>query len=670
MARIAYRRTEGKRAAIYARVSDKSQDTEDKTSISEQISDMEAHCERRGLTIVARYREVGRGWSKKRPEFQQMLADARQGRFDTIVCWKSDRLSRGMYPAAALMEVIEAHRINLEAVMDAIDMKTFGLMAAVGKIELDNFRERASMGKRGSAKQGRIPIGNVPYGYRVGEDGRPEVVEAEAEVVRRVYRMYVRDGKGAPAITKQLNADGVPVSREGKRWWDGQVWRILSNETYKGTWWYGRARYVSTEEGMQVYDQPEDEWIGVPFPPLVDEETWERARVLRRKRWTKAGRNTKVFYLLQHMMRCSECGFLMGGSANTKKEVKRNGKLYKYELNPPRRYYRCYGYQQMRLQCRPKPMIRAERLESLVWAEVRNALENPGLIVAGIESLDAQEDGGGLAEEIAQAERDLQSVQMEEDRAIRLYVSGKITEGQLDRQRRFITERLETLRVRLDEYRAQQAALDEKRILMENIVEWAEKMGGSLDDLSDEDRREVLELLLDGVTIDRENNLQITLAVPMDEFVSISPPESTSYGTTPHPAGLRQGILPPRGPVGKGVVDRISRSHGPAVFTARRSDRALACGIGGAGGSPAGPAGDGEQPHGPRRADQGPGPVYPVVGPGRPHQGRAEGPGGVHGGPGDGAAEGGLQAHGGADEDRRGPPGAPAAAGDAEDHPH
>lgn len=47
-----------------------------------------------------------------------------------------------------------------------------------------------------------------------------------------------------------------------------------------------------------------------------------------------------MFYLLQHMMRCAECAFLMGGSANTKKEVKRNGKLYKCALNPPCRYYR------------------------------------------------------------------------------------------------------------------------------------------------------------------------------------------------------------------------------------------------------------------------------------------------------------------------------------------
>ena len=274
MARTVDRKTETNRAAIYARVSDKSQDAEDKTSISEQISDMEAHCERRGLTIVERSQEVGRGWSKRRPEFQRMLADAKRGRFDTIVCWKSDRLSRGMYPAAALMEVVEAHRISLEAVMDAIDLKTFGLMAAVGKIELDNFRERSSMGKRGMAKQGRIPVSNIPYGYRIGEDGRPQVVEADADVVRRVFRMCVRDGMGARAIARQLNAKGVPLPKAGRRWWDGQVNRMLNNETYKGTWWYGKARYVSTDDGVRVHEQPQEEWIAVPFPPLVDDETW------------------------------------------------------------------------------------------------------------------------------------------------------------------------------------------------------------------------------------------------------------------------------------------------------------------------------------------------------------------------------------------------------------
>ena len=72
------RRQQDNRAAIYARVSDRSQAEDDKTSIQEQVADMEAYCARKGLVVAARYQEVGKGWSKKRPEFQHMLADARE----------------------------------------------------------------------------------------------------------------------------------------------------------------------------------------------------------------------------------------------------------------------------------------------------------------------------------------------------------------------------------------------------------------------------------------------------------------------------------------------------------------------------------------------------------------------------------------------------------------
>ena len=164
---------EANRAAIYARVSDKSQDGEDKTSISEQIGDMEAYCERKGLTIAARYQEVGRGWSKKRPEFQRMLADARKGRFETIVCWKSDRLSRGMYPAAALMEVVEAHQIRLEAVMDAIDMKTFGLMAAIDKIELTTSGRGPQWASVGRPSRDACPQADSPTDTASATTGGP-----------------------------------------------------------------------------------------------------------------------------------------------------------------------------------------------------------------------------------------------------------------------------------------------------------------------------------------------------------------------------------------------------------------------------------------------------------------------------------------------------------------
>ncbi len=516
MARTTNRKTEANRAAIYARVSDKSQDGEDKTSISEQMGEMEAYCKERGLTIVTRYQEVGRGWSKKRPEFQRMLADARKGRFDVIVCWKSDRLSRGMYPAAALMEVVEAHQIRLEAVMDAIDMKTFGLMAAIGKIELDNFRERSTLGKRGTAKQGRVPTGNLPYAYRIGDDGRPEVVEEQAEVVRRIFHMYVHEGLRAYSIAVRLTDEGIPTHAGKRLWLQSRVHHILGNATYTGTWVYGKYRHVSTEDGMKVYDQPRDTWIEIPVPQVIDDETWERAQALKKKRSVKAKRNTNVLYLLQHLLKCGECGRnFHARCARTTTNV-RNGKKYRYVLPTPSRYYMCNGQLSMRLRCRERPYIRAERLEEPIWSEVKRVIQNPDLIVAGIHTFDAQ-GSGGLEAEIAQAERDVRSIQMEEDRAIRLFVSGKITEAQLDIQRKFITERLESARVKLDDYRAREASGAEKRRLMETVLSWARNVGQGIDELTDEERKEILQMVVEQVVIDRDNNVDITLAIPIDD---------------------------------------------------------------------------------------------------------------------------------------------------------
>ena len=167
------------------------------------------------------------------------------------------------------------------------------LSTAIGKIELDNFRERTTMGKRGSAKRGRMPAGAPPYGYRTGEDGKLEIYEPEAEVVRRVFQMYVHEGMAGTAIVRQLTRDNAPTRKAGSRWHKAYV---LGNQTYTGTWWYGKARWIVTEAGESVYPQPKDSWIEVPIPSLVDEETWERAQDLKKQRRVRPTRNTKTFY--------------------------------------------------------------------------------------------------------------------------------------------------------------------------------------------------------------------------------------------------------------------------------------------------------------------------------------------------------------------------------------
>ena len=324
-------------------------------------------------------------------------------------------------------------------------------------------------------------------------------------------------------------------------WLQSRVHHILRNATYTGTWVYGRYRHVSTEDGMKVYDQPKDTWIEIPVPQIIDDETWKRAQKLKKQRGTKAKRNTKVVYLLQHLLKCGECGRNFHARASWTTTSVRKGKAYTYDLSTPRRYYMCNGMQSMRLRCREKPYIRAEQLEEPIWREVKRVLQNPDLIVAGIADLDSQ-DGVGMEEEIAQAERDLRSIQMEEDRAIRLFVSGKITEAQLDLQRKFITERLESARAKLDDYLVQETSGAEKRRLMEEVLTWAREFGQGLDEVTPEERHDYLQMLVEEVIIDRDNNVDITLALPIDD--DSSDPDSPEPGS-PEPECVSIGSQEP-----------------------------------------------------------------------------------------------------------------------------
>ena len=96
-------------------------------------------------------------------------------------------------------------------------------------------------------------------------------------------------------------------------------------------------------------------------------------------------------------------------------------------------------------------------------------------------------------------------------------MSGKITEAQLDLQRKFITERLESARAKLDDYRAREARGSEERRLMETVISWARNVGHGIDELTDEQRKEVLQMTVEQVVIDSENNVDITLAIPIDD---------------------------------------------------------------------------------------------------------------------------------------------------------
>ena len=509
-----------KRAFLYGRVSGKIQAEEDKASFPEQFAEMESLCAREDWEIVGRERDIGPGWSKHRAGFQRILKYCEEGVCDIIVCWKSDRLSRGMYPAAALMEVVEAHNIEVVSVTDTIDMNTFGIYAVVGKIELDNLKQRTAMGRRGAAKMGRIPCNGLPYGYRIGEDGKPEIVECEAEVVARVFDLYVYEGLGIKPIGAMLTEEQVPTARgKGTRWHDSHLSRMLGQEAYKGVWWYGRSRQISTPMGRRRYDQPEETWIPVPVPAIIDVESWNEAQRLKEVRKSRSKRNTKVEYMVQHLVRCEVCEMLMGGRATKQNTVKRGGRTYVYEIDPPRRYYRCYGMQQRLTNCREPKFIRAELLEDLIWDEVAGVLRQPERITSSLGTLTA-ENGSELIKEIAAAELKVKESQEEDDRAITLFVTGRIDQDQLDRQREVIAVKLQHRTKRLEALRGREAMAESSACLSDDIDLWAKKVSQGLEKLTFGQRKEILEQLVEGATIDGDNKVTITLAIPGELVVA------------------------------------------------------------------------------------------------------------------------------------------------------
>ena len=124
----------GKRAAIYTRVSSEAQALEESVSLAEQARDCEAYAAERGYTIIQRYQDVESGVSRTRPGFQRLQADARAGQFDIIIAWKADRLARSGSAMGDLLDAVEPRRVSIETVVDSFDKRYAELMASIASV--------------------------------------------------------------------------------------------------------------------------------------------------------------------------------------------------------------------------------------------------------------------------------------------------------------------------------------------------------------------------------------------------------------------------------------------------------------------------------------------------------------------------------------------------------
>jgi site-specific DNA recombinase len=196
------------RAVIYARYSSENQR---EASIEDQIEICRRYVARQGWTFVRSYEDRAlSGASDQRPAYRQMLVDAEMDQIDVVVSEALDRLGRRLSEVARLYDQLEFRGISLHAVnIGHVTTMHVGLLGTMAQLFLSDLKEKTKRGQLGRALAGKIPGGKA-YGYRLvdGHPGEREIDEAEAFVVRRIFRDFA-GGRSPRSIAKALNGEGT-----------------------------------------------------------------------------------------------------------------------------------------------------------------------------------------------------------------------------------------------------------------------------------------------------------------------------------------------------------------------------------------------------------------------------------------------------------------------------
>jgi DNA invertase Pin-like site-specific DNA recombinase len=225
-----------------------------------------------------------------------LLAAAQAGRFDMVLSEALDRISRDQEDVAGVFKRLRFAGVTIFTLSEGeINELHVGLKGTMNALFLKDLAIKTHRGIRGRIEAGKIGGGNA-YGYRVvhqldarGEPirGEREIIEEQAEIVRRIFREYVA-GKGPQRIAADLNRDGIP-SPTGKRWNDTTIRGnrlissgILNCELYIGVIRWNRQRKLKNPDtGHFAYRlNPESEWIRSEAPELriVPQDLWDAAK--------------------------------------------------------------------------------------------------------------------------------------------------------------------------------------------------------------------------------------------------------------------------------------------------------------------------------------------------------------------------------------------------------
>jgi DNA invertase Pin-like site-specific DNA recombinase len=327
-------------AVIYARFSSSAQR---EASIEQQINACMSYAESTGYSIVQTYSDRAlTGRTDRRPQFLQMIKDARKGHFCAVIVYALDRFSRDKYDSARYKHELRACGVRVVSATEPITDNPSGVLIesvfeGLAQYYSAELSQKIRRGYEDNAKKCMV-AGSVPYGFRRSSSGHYEILPEEADIVREIFRR-VASGESYADICRDLNDRGIKT-RHGSTWNRSSFNTILHNQRYIGT-------YISK------YHVQED-----AIPQIVEKELFYKVQsTSHEKRGPR--RTSNGYYSLTGKLFCGLCGDTMTGTSGTSK----SGKLCFY--------YTCHGHRAHRCDQRSIPRDQLEDLIcSAIWDDV------------------------------------------------------------------------------------------------------------------------------------------------------------------------------------------------------------------------------------------------------------------------------------------------------------
>jgi site-specific DNA recombinase len=531
-----------KMAAIYARVSSDRQKEMD--TIGSQIMALIGYARQEGFTIPDEWIFQDEGYSGAilvRPGLERLRDLVYEGQIESVLVYSPDRLSRKYAYQVLLIEELARHGVEVVFIKSPKattpeEELLLQFQGMISEYERAQIAERTRRGKKYRARSGMVNVlSGAPYGYRYikktdTSSAYYEIIEKESEIVRSVFELYTKDGMSINAIARWLNDHEIPTRKKISKWERSTIWGMLRNPAYKGTACFGKTKLVERKKitkrlrqrggfsprSSSTQERPREEWIEIPVPAVVDEDTFLLAqeRLEHNKKYSL--RRTIEPTLLQGMLVCNKCGYAYyRTSTRTSKR-----KIY---------YYRCIGSDNYRFAngrvCSSRP-IRQDYLDEVIWRQTTELLYNPGLIRAEIHRRVEQSQNSSPTKRRKEAIRkELGQIRKSIEKLLDAYQEDLLQLKELRCRMPRLRKREKTLEAELQGIESAEADRQNYLRVADTIKGFLSQLRKTAETIDVVERQKVIRLVVKEILVD-DDTIKIRHSVPLKK----SGPEGGSTG--------------------------------------------------------------------------------------------------------------------------------------------